>query len=240
MPAEKRDCRSKVSSMQHIGKFDIQIPTRRFASRSTQRHSAVRCSMRNSSVQTLSSQLSGKVTDPERENQDQVWRRSTRDILSLIPLAEKLNVRILIKNLGNGFCAEPKLMAQYIDAFESPWVGVHFDIGNHIFARLPPSEWIRTLGMHIRKLDIKDRTKAKETTKIGEGDADWDEVRKALVEIGYRGWAAAEVTGGDRDRLVEILGRMNRVVGRSDGRPADRLPGATKEGKKLTRRTRFK
>jgi hypothetical protein len=54
-------------------------------------------------------------------------------------------------------------------------------------------------------------------------------VRKALQEIGYRGWAAAEVTGGDRDRLAEILQRMNRVVGKSDGRPPKQLPGAISE-----------
>lgn len=169
----------------------------------------------------------GKVTDPERENHDQVWERSIADIRRLIPLADELEVRILIENVGNGFCYDPKLMAQYIDEINSPWVGVHFDIGNHIVVS-PPAEWIRVLGMRIRKLDIKDRTKTRESRKIGEGDAGWADVREALTEVGYRGWAAAEVSGGDRDRLAEILQRMNHVVGRSDGKPSPRMPGATR------------
>ena len=170
----------------------------------------------------------GKVTDPKTENHDQVWKRSMDVIRKLLPMAEELKVKILIENVGNGFCSDPRQFAQYIDEINSPWVGVHFDIGNHIWAG-PPAEWIRVLGRRIRKLDIKDRTKGRERTKVGEGVADWPSVRSALTEIGYRGWAAAEVSGGERDRLAEILARMNRVVGKSDGKPRKELPGATRD-----------
>ena len=170
----------------------------------------------------------GKVTDPERENHDQVWSRSLAAISQLMPLAEKLKVRILIENVGNGFCKQPKQFAQYIDEIKSPWFGVHFDIGNHI-SYAPPAEWIRTLGTRIRKLDVKDREKDKRPlVPIGQGDSDWSEVRQALVEVGYRGWAAAEVSGGDSARLTKVLKRMNDVLGNSDGMPARDLPGATK------------
>jgi hexulose-6-phosphate isomerase len=170
----------------------------------------------------------GKVTDPKTENHDQVWERSITAIRELVPLAEELQIKILIENVGNDFCYDPKQFAQYIDEINSPWVGVHFDIGNHIWVS-PPARWIRVLGKRIRKLDIKDRTKNRESTKIGDGDADWAGVRKALQAIGYRGWAAAEVSGGNRDRLAEVLRRMNRVVGKSDGEPGRDLPGATKD-----------
>ncbi|MEJ6648449.1 MAG: hypothetical protein QNL24_14130 [Akkermansiaceae bacterium] len=30
-------------------------------------------------------------------------------------------------------------------------------------------------------------------SKIGAGDVDWPEVRKAVAEIGFAGWATAEV-----------------------------------------------
>ena len=173
----------------------------------------------------------GKVTDAANENHDQVWERSISEIRKLLPLAEELNIKILIENVGNGFCYNPKQFAQYIDAFESPWVGVHFDIGNHIWVS-PPAEWIRILGKRIRKLDAKDRTKNKERVKIGEGDADWSAVRNALKEIGYRGWIAAEVPGGGNERLAEILNRMNKTLGKSDGRPGKNLLGATKSPSK--------
>jgi hypothetical protein len=34
-----------------------------------------------------------------------------------------------------------------------------------------------------------------------------------LLEIGYTGWAAAEVEGGNRERLRDISERMDRVFG---------------------------
>lgn len=160
----------------------------------------------------------GKVTDAERENHQQVWDRSIAEIRKLLPLAEQLRIQILIENVGNGFCEDPQQFADYIDAIESRWVGVHFDIGNHIRIG-PPAEWIRLLNQRIRKLDVKDRTRGNERTGIGEGDADWPSVRQALREIRYRGWAAAEVPGGDRNRLADVLARMNRVLG-----PSDRMP----------------
>ena len=165
----------------------------------------------------------GKVTDEKNENHDQVWSRSIADIRKLLPLVEDLGVKILIENVGNGFCYDPKLVADYIDEIDHPLVGVHFDIGNHIVVS-PPAHWIRVLGKRIKKLDVKDRKKDRTRTLIGDGDADWPDVRTALSEIGYRGWAAAEVTGGDRDRLAEVLKRMNRVLGKSDGNPEE-LPG---------------
>ncbi len=171
----------------------------------------------------------GKVTDPTRENHDQVWERSISDIRQLLPLAENLQVRILIENVGNGFCVEPEMFAKYIDEINSPWVGIHFDIGNHVLYS-QPAEWIRVLGTRIRKLDVKDRVKgSRDMAPIGEGAVDWLAVRTALAEVGYRGWAAAEVTGGDRKHLVDVLSRMDHVLGKSDGKPEVRLPGATLE-----------
>lgn len=154
----------------------------------------------------------GKVTNSKSENHEQVWERSTAEIRKLLPLAEQLQILILIENVGNGFCERPELFAEYIDAFDSPWVGIHFDIGNHIRIS-PPADWIRVLGQRIRKLDVKDRTRDNQRMLIGEGHADWPEVREALNEIGYRGWAAAEVPGGDRERLADVLRRMRRVLG---------------------------
>jgi hexulose-6-phosphate isomerase len=167
----------------------------------------------------------GRVSDPERENHDHVWERSIEAIRQLIPLAAELRVRILIENVGNGFCYDPKQLAAYIDEIGSRWVGVHYDIGNHISLG-PPADAIRTLGKRIHKLDVKDRSKDRQQRKIGDGVAGWPDVRKALTELGYRGWAAAEVSGGGRDRLAEILERMNRVLGKSDGRPESLTSGA--------------
>lgn len=161
----------------------------------------------------------GKVNEAKDENHDQVWERSIIEIRKVLPLAESLGIKILIENVGNGFCGTPELLAKYVDEIQHPLVAVHFDIGNHIPVS-PPAHWIRVLGKRVQKLDVKDRAADRKGAEIGDGAAGWPDVRKALQEIGYKGWAAAEVKGGDRSRLADILNRMNRVLGKSDGKPS--------------------
>lgn len=154
----------------------------------------------------------------EDETQRDVWQRSMAEIRGVLPIAADLGVFILIENVWNGFCythdgaadQTAHQLAAYIDAIGSPWVGSYFDIGNHRKYG-DPAAWIRTLGKRIVKLDVKDWSFTNGWTKIGEGDVPWEDVRAALGEIGFTGWATAEVGGGDRERLREIRENMRRV-----------------------------
>lgn len=155
----------------------------------------------------------------EQETQELVWSRSIEGIRQVLPLCARLGIHVLIENVWNGFCYEhggpedqgAETLRDYLDAIASPWVGSYFDIGNHQkYGR--PAEWIRTLGHRIVKLDVKDWGKQAGFSKIGEGDVDWEAVRAALVDIGYHGWATAEVGGGGDERLAEVLANMNRCL----------------------------
>jgi L-ribulose-5-phosphate 3-epimerase len=148
----------------------------------------------------------------------EVWDRSIANIRLALPLAAKLGIYIAVENVWNHFLyqhdgpddqsAEP--LRDYIDELNSPWVGVQFDIGNHQ-KYSKPAQWIHTLGRRIVKLDAKDWGVEAGWAKIGEGDVDWPAVRQALLDIGFSGWAAAEVAGGGRERLAEISRNMDRV-----------------------------
>lgn len=153
----------------------------------------------------------GRVDAGKGETHDDVWKRSIPEIRRVLPLCSRLGVRVLIENVWNGFCETAEQMRDYVDEIGSPWVGVYFDIGN--VRKFSPSEdWIRTLGSRIVKLDVKDWSKANGfSSEIGEGDVNWPAVRQALTEIGYSGWATAEVGGGGRERLQAISQRMDRV-----------------------------
>lgn len=50
-------------------------------------------------------------------------------------------------------------------------------------------------------------------TEIGAGDLPWDQVRKALDDIGFTGWATAEVGGGKVERLTTVRKQMQKVFG---------------------------
>jgi L-ribulose-5-phosphate 3-epimerase len=150
---------------------------------------------------------------------DAAWERSIAEIRKALPLAAELEVQIVFENVWNGFLLSPLEAARYVDLFESPWVGWHFDIGNIVNFGWP-EQWIRILGPRIKKLDVKEYSRKKRddeglwkgfAVEIGEGDNNWPAVMAALDEIGYEGWAAAEVGGGDARRLADIAARMDRV-----------------------------
>ena len=148
------------------------------------------------------------------------YERSQQEIRRVLPLAEELGIRVLFENVWNQFLLSPLETARYIDEFESPVVGAYFDVGNVVTFGWP-EHWIRTLGDRIVKLDIKEFSRKRRDeegrakgfgVKIGDGDCDWPAVRSALAEIGFEGWATAEVAGGGRERLAEIADRMDRAL----------------------------
>ena len=163
------------------------------------------------SVLLVPGTVGGKVTH------QQAWDRSLAEIQKALPLAARLGVHIIIENVWNNMFYDPKgdnkqsadQLAKYIDEANSPWVGSYFDIGNHQkFGK--PAEWIRTLGKRIVKLDVKDWGIKAGFSKIGGGDVDWPEVRKAVADIGFTGWATAEVGGGNKARCAEVLANMQK------------------------------
>ncbi|MEO0415331.1 MAG: sugar phosphate isomerase/epimerase family protein [Verrucomicrobiota bacterium] len=151
----------------------------------------------------------------------EIFKRAIENITPAVELAEQLEIKIAIENVWNQFgydhggdhTQDAQGFIDQVDAFDSPFVAMQFDIGNH-WKYGATGDWIRQLGKRVVKLDIKGFSReTNKFTKIGEGDLDWADVRKALSEIGYNGWCAAEVGGGDLNRLKEVAANMDRVLG---------------------------
>lgn len=162
----------------------------------------------------------GRNTDgPEAE----IEARARQEIRKVLPLAAALGQMILIENVGNRMMYDadgepdqgPQGFIRFVDSFQSPWVGMYYDIGNH-WRYGQPGEWIRSFGHRCVKLDIKGRSRA-----VGKGaditseldDVPWDQVRRALKDIGWSGWATAEVGGGGLDRLTLVRQQMQKALG---------------------------
>jgi hexulose-6-phosphate isomerase len=148
-----------------------------------------------------------------------IWKRSVDNISLALPLAGELGVSIVVENVWNHFCYDhggdhkqtADKFVKYIDDFNSPLVGLQFDIGNH-WKYGSMGDWIRQLNKRIIKLDVKGFSRAEgKFTKIGEGDLDFVDVNDALAEINFHGWCAAEVGGGGAERLKEVSDNMDRV-----------------------------
>ena len=159
----------------------------------------------------------GKQSDGEAEI---VAERCRNEIKTLIPIAAALGQPILIENVWNQMFyghddppeQGPEQFIEFVDSFNSPWVGMYYDIGNH-WKYGQPGEWIRQFGHRCVKLDLKGFSRAENKfTEIGEGDLPWDQVRQGLGDIGFTGWATAEVGGGGLARLTTVRKQMEQVL----------------------------
>jgi hexulose-6-phosphate isomerase len=148
------------------------------------------------------------------------WTRSQTQIKKLLPLAAELKVIIGIENVWNKFLVSPLEMANYVDSFKSPWVKAYFDVGNVVLFGFP-QDWIRTLGPRICKVHLKDfsfrnnpeiKKRVADFVNLRDGDIDWKAIHKALADIGYKGDATVELSGGDETYLKELSGRVDMIL----------------------------
>lgn len=151
---------------------------------------------------------------------DDAYKRSQEEIRKAIPTAAEMGVKIAIENVWNSFLLSPVEAARYVDEFESPWVGWHFDIGNIINYGWP-EQWARILGKRIVKLHIKEYSRKKRdkegpyagfNVELTEGDNDWPAIMRELDAAGYNTWACAEVGGGGLARMKDVAQRMDRIL----------------------------
>jgi len=155
--------------------------------------------------------------------EDEVNERARREIKKLLPLAASLGQPILFENVWNKLHYDhdappeqsPKRFVDFVDSFNSPWVGMYYDIGNH-WKYGQPREWLRAFGRRAVKLDVKGFSRAQNKfvdITSPDDDVPWKDVQAGLDEIGFTGWTTAEVGGGGLERLTTIRKQMEKAFG---------------------------
>lgn len=154
---------------------------------------------------------------------DEIDERARQEIKRLIPLAASLGQMILFENVWNQMHYDhnappeqsPDRFIKFVDSFNSNWVGMYYDIGNH-WKYGQPREWLRGFGRRAVKLDVKGFSRAKNKfvdITSEDDDLPWTEVQKGLEEIGFTGWTTAEVGGGGLERLTTVRKQMQKAFG---------------------------
>jgi len=151
------------------------------------------------------------VVNPKVMYRD-AWARSVERVKRLADDAEKAGITIGIENVWNKFLLSPIEGKAFIEEIGSKRVQFWFDIGNVVLFGYP-QDWIRTLGPLIARLDIKDfKSDTKDFVPLQEGSVDWPEVMRAIDEIGFKGYVAAEVQGGDLTYLTDVVSKRMDAI----------------------------
>lgn len=143
--------------------------------------------------------VAGLVTDDMPYNE--VYKRTVDALQRLSEVASKARVKIGVENcpVEQRFLLSPREFATFLDNVNSPWVGIHLDVGNIQdigFAE----QWIELSGPRITRIHVKDVFKHRAHcgdesvyTNIFLGDNNWRAIRDAMTKVSYDGWLIAEM-----------------------------------------------
>lgn len=159
------------------------------------------------------------LPDRERLAYEHVWKHATEGIRAVLPTAERCGVRMGIENVWNKFLLSPHEMAEFIDQFDSPYVGAYVDVANLMRVGYP-EDWLRHLGDRVVGIHFKDYRVSVGTidgfVDLLEGDVNWTEVMAAVINIGYSGPIAAEMIPGYKHfpevRIANTSNAMDAIL----------------------------
>ena len=149
---------------------------------------------------------------------EETWKLFTAELTKCLPAAEKNKVMLTPENVWNKFLVSPLEMRTFVDQFQSPWLGAHFDMGN-VMQFGYPEDWIRILGSRIKRVHVKDyklsaRAEQGRFVPLLEGDVNFAAVMKALIDTGYRGFLSPEIDydAAQPDQLSRVAAQFNRIL----------------------------
>jgi len=150
---------------------------------------------------------------PVRYDQAVAWAHEA--VAELGEMATHVGVDLAVENVWNGLFYSPLELAQFVDSFHNPRIGVYFDVGNVMNHQQWPPHWIEILGPRIRAIHLKDFKMATGTLAgfcdLLAGDVPFQLVMKALQSIGYRKTLVAEMMPHDSTLLDRTSKAMDKI-----------------------------
>jgi len=154
------------------------------------------------------------LLDAEVIPYDVCYERASEAVRQILPTAQEAGVTLCIENVWNKFLLSPLEMRDFIDSFDSKFVGAYFDVGNVLLTGYP-DHWIRILGKRIKRVHVKDFKRSVGTVDgfidLLEGDVDFAAVKKALADIGYDGYVTAELLPYQPGRPEKTAQAMKKI-----------------------------
>ncbi|HEX4167461.1 MAG TPA: sugar phosphate isomerase/epimerase family protein [Bryobacteraceae bacterium] len=157
----------------------------------------------------------------------EVYNRCLDSLAKLAPIAARARVKIGVENCCSEqkFLLSPREFQKFLETVNSPWVGIHLDVGN-IHDTGFAEQWIEILGPKITRVHLKDVLKHRGRcgeqsvyTNLFLGDNDWRAIRDAFDKVHYDGWLIAEMESRYRfapdQQFIDTSAAMSRVISRN-------------------------
>jgi L-ribulose-5-phosphate 3-epimerase len=166
--------------------------------------------------------VAGVVTSDTPYNE--VYARCLDSLRKLGEVAGKARVKIGIENCNSEqrFLLSPREFHTFLDEVNSPWVGIHLDVGN-IHDTGFAEQWIEINGSRITRVHVKDVMKHRGRcgqesvyTNLFLGDNNWRAIRDSMTKVRYDGWIIAEMEARYRyaadQQIFDTSAAMSRFI----------------------------
>jgi len=132
---------------------------------------------------------------PDGMSQAQALDLFEAGIRQALPVAEQLGVYLLIEPEPKLLIENSRQMEQFLARFDSPWLGVNFDIGHFYCVAEDIPAAVRRLGQRIKHVHLEDIAADRKHYHLipGRGTIEFRPIFKALNETGYDGWITVEL-----------------------------------------------
>jgi hexulose-6-phosphate isomerase len=166
--------------------------------------------------------VAGLVSEDAPYNE--VYQRTVMALQKLAEVAARARVKIGVENCNSEqhFLLSPREFATFLDDVNSPWVGIHLDLGN-IHDTGFAEQWIELHGPRITRIHLKDVLKHRGRcgnqsvyTNLFLGDNNWRAIREAMIKVHYDGWLIAEMESRYRyaadQQVHDTSAAMTRLI----------------------------
>lgn len=140
------------------------------------------------------------------ENTETLYEMNMAFFARLLPYCEEYGITICTENMWQYYgdskrvwdstCSRAEEFVRYVDGVNSPYLKACVDIGHTVLVGENPVKMIKTLGNRVAALHVHDNDGIRdEHTVPFHGIVKWNEVARALKEIGYNGEITLETEG---------------------------------------------
>ena len=135
------------------------------------------------------------IPEPDEEEGPEKLAAFVQNVGEVAEYAAAAGVRLALENMGKGgYTCEPERLLSLMDALGAPNVGVVIDVGHRNLAG-DPAAALRAIGEHLITLHLHDNHgELDEHLLPGRGNIAWQEVNRALGDIGYDGVFMYEIS----------------------------------------------
>lgn len=149
---------------------------------------------------------------PAPWEQVQDWFKGALD--ELLAEAERQHLELLLENVPAAFLPKAADLADFVEAFGHPRLGLVYDVANAVFAGEDPHEGILTARKHMRLVHLSDTgTKKWDHGPVGIGVVPFQSAAEALAEVGYANPSVLEIISHDPGRDIPESARKLKAMG---------------------------